>query len=732
MLGYLGNDRLKNIVSYNNDLAELRELVNLDNVLLNLHSQYLLTLQHDPAQPEIVAMHDHEEHFHYDIIHNFEKELTTRIAEFVAHPAAIPFLADSEEFQARVTTYLTSLNHGLGLFKAVRYQQANLNLLENMNPQLRDALKATGDFRDQLSQLAYASQMEADAFANRQTNLMVIFGVLFLLIIAILSWYITRAIRGGINDTVRAVTNVAETMDFSIQLKPRKDELNQISTALNSMLSSLRLGIAESNRVVGSIANGQFDQRIKADMKGDLLLLKDGVNASAESVAFMMNELTKVMEALDNGQLNTKMDESVPEGFKNKVEGALSTINLIIEDINHVMSKMEQGKFQHRVTAEARGSLLSLKERVNSSLQSLEDAINEITQVSLSQAKGDLTQTIKGTYHGELRVLKDAVNTSVSRLDAIVSVAVEAAHVVRMNSTEVSQGALDLSQRVQEQAAALEQTSSTMEQMSSAVKNNTENAEFATDIARGVQQSTSQGNQVMEQTIEAMTAIQESSHKIADIVTLIDGIAFQTNLLALNAAVEAARAGDHGRGFAVVAGEVRALAQKSAEAAKDIKHLIDESVTRIDQGTKLATQSGEVFNQVKGAIDEVTSKISEIASASGEQNEGIGQVHQAITSIDSVTQQNAALVEETSAAAESMRDQATSLMEKMSFFKTSGKDSDRVAKYKQDGKKTSAKALPQPSAKPNPSKTSVQPAKVLTEQSAKPAAKKSQEDWSEF
>jgi methyl-accepting chemotaxis protein len=209
-----------------------------------------------------------------------------------------------------------------------------------------------------------------------------------------------------------------------------------------------------------------------------------------------------------------------------------------------------------------------------------------------------------------------------------------------------------------------------MDQMNSTIQHNTANTQHASDIAKGVQVKAQQGSKVMSQTIQAMQSIQESSHKIADIVSLIDGIAFQTNLLALNAAVEAARAGEHGRGFAVVAGEVRALAQKSADAAKDIKKLITESVGRIDQGTKLADESGSVLKEITGSIDEVTNMIAQVAKATEEQAAGIHQVHQAITNIDRVTQQNAALVEQTAAASESMRDQANNLSREMGFFKT--------------------------------------------------------------
>jgi methyl-accepting chemotaxis protein len=211
-----------------------------------------------------------------------------------------------------------------------------------------------------------------------------------------------------------------------------------------------------------------------------------------------------------------------------------------------------------------------------------------------------------------------------------------------------------------------------MHEMAAAVQTNTVNAKQVATLAYDVQRQVGEGVGVMQKTISALQTISASSAKIADIVTIIDGIAFQTNLLALNAAVEAARAGEHGRGFAVVAGEVRALAQKSAEASKDIKHLITDSVHRIEVGTQLADKSGDMLSGITGAIEQVTSMVKDIASASSEQSQGIEQVHRSIADIDKVTQENAALVEETSAAAESLSTEAHHLKENMTFFKTKG------------------------------------------------------------
>ena len=339
-----------------------------------------------------------------------------------------------------------------------------------------------------------------------------------------------------------------------------------------------------------------------------------------------------------------------------------------INDITRVLKHIEEGDFNYRVDVFP-GDLEELGHAINSTMKTLAGVMSSISEVMLAQASGDLTKDLPpGVFKGQVHDMKNAINFSTSKIKEVVSLAVEVSSTVSQAAEEVSQGSLDLSGRVQNQAAALEQTSATMEQMNAQLQSSSSNAQEASEISNLVKQKASKGVGIMQQNIQAMSAIEESSHKIADIVSLIDGIAFQTNLLALNAAVEAARAGDHGRGFAVVAGEVRSLAQKSAEAAKDIKTLIDETVSRVTQGSSLATESGEMLNEINDSIDSVTNMITQIAGASKEQAEGVHQVHLAISQIDSVTQQNAALVEETSAAADNLKQQANILQKEMSYF----------------------------------------------------------------
>lgn len=312
----------------------------------------------------------------------------------------------------------------------------------------------------------------------------------------------------------------------------------------------------------------------------------------------------------------------------------------------------------------------------------LERAIDESASVLNAIASGDLSRRVSGEYEGRLMSLASAVNTTSEKLAVVVSDVVSVTQVVSVDAQQVASGSKELSASVFQQAQALEQASSVMRRMNLLAKENTEQAQQAASKADQVRLQANEGSRVMSQTIEAMSAIRASSHKINDIVSLIDSIAFQTNLLALNAAVEAARAGEHGRGFAVVASEVRALAGKSADAARDIKTLITDSVTRIEVGTELADRSGEVLNQIASAVDDVTTIMKSLADASVEQAKGIDEVTHSVELIEKVTSTNANIVAETTQSATSMQDQVETLQQSMSFFKVNESGFARVPRLK--------------------------------------------------
>ncbi|MFP1871225.1 methyl-accepting chemotaxis protein [Lonsdalea quercina] len=295
--------------------------------------------------------------------------------------------------------------------------------------------------------------------------------------------------------------------------------------------------------------------------------------------------------------------------------------------------------------------------------------LNKIVENIRYMAKGDLTHRLEFQGTNEMGILADSLRHMQSEFISTVSAVRQGAEAIYTGSSEISAGNNDLSSRTEQQAASLEETAASMEQLTATVKQNAENARQASQLALSASETAQKGGQVVDNVVKTMHDIAGSSQKISDITSVIDGIAFQTNILALNAAVEAARAGEQGRGFAVVAGEVRNLAQRSAQAAKEIKTLIDDSVGRVDEGSKLVETAGETMGEIVGAVTRVTDIMSEIASASDEQSKGIDQVGQAVTEMDRVTQQNAALVEESASAAVALEEQVRGLNHSVSLFR---------------------------------------------------------------
>jgi methyl-accepting chemotaxis protein len=292
-------------------------------------------------------------------------------------------------------------------------------------------------------------------------------------------------------------------------------------------------------------------------------------------------------------------------------------------------------------------------------------------QAAENIADGDLTHPIVAAGNDETGQLLQALAAMQSRLASIVGNVRHSAEGVATASAEIASGNNDLSARTEQQASALEETAASMEELGSTVRQNADNARQANQLAMSASTVAKQGGDVVGQVVETMKGINDSSKKIADIISVIDGIAFQTNILALNAAVEAARAGEQGRGFAVVAGEVRSLAQRSAEAAKEIKGLIGTSVERVERGTALVDKAGATMTEVVSAIRRVTDIMGEISAASSEQSSGVSQVGEAITQMDQATQQNAALVEQSAAAADSLKTQAGQLVDAVAVFRLS-------------------------------------------------------------
>ncbi|MBR9728068.1 methyl-accepting chemotaxis protein [Shewanella intestini] len=340
-------------------------------------------------------------------------------------------------------------------------------------------------------------------------------------------------------------------------------------------------------------------------------------------------------------------------------------------EVNRLVAAANRGDLSDRLSLDNKeGFFLTLSQGLNRLLTVSDTMISDVVELFDGLAKGDLGCSLSGEYEGQFDKLQRDANATVSRLTQVLSEIRETANTVTVNAEEITQGNVDLSQRTEEQAASLEETAASMEQMTSTVKQSENNAALANQLAQEACSKAELGGKVVKQAVSAMDEITQSSKRIADIISVIDEIAFQTNLLALNAAVEAARAGEQGRGFAVVAGEVRNLAQRSAGAAKEIKALINDSVDKVTDGTTLVNQSGDTLKDIMSSVSKVAEMISHISIAAQQQSVGILEVNKSVSQMDLMTQQNAALVEQISAAGDTMTEQAHNMKQKLNFFNT--------------------------------------------------------------
>jgi methyl-accepting chemotaxis protein len=371
------------------------------------------------------------------------------------------------------------------------------------------------------------------------------------------------------------------------------------------------------------------------------------------------------------GNLGRRISLDGKKGFFRTLSTGLndlvSNIDDVVVDVQRIVADVNGGDLSRRIELEGKsGLLVKLGTGINQLTDNVAGVVDEVRTLVDAANDGDLTRRIATEGQSGLMVrVGSGINQLTESMAQVVGRVKAAASEVSRGADEISFGATNLSQRTEEQATSLEETASSMEQMTSTVKQNADNASQAEKLAAAARHHAEAGGAVVADAVRAMTGINESSRRIADIIGVIDELAFQTNLLALNAAVEAARAGEQGRGFAVVAGEVRNLAGRSATAAKEIKTLIHDSAERVEEGSKLVTQSGSTLDQIVQSVKKVSDIVAEIAAASNEQSAGIEQVNKAVMQIDQLTQQNAALVEQTSAAAQSMADQARVLNESM-------------------------------------------------------------------
>jgi len=489
--------------------------------------------------------------------------------------------------------------------------------------------------------------------------------------------WITRALMkqlGGEPDYAAAMALAVANGDLSHSIRTRDGDTTSLLASFKVMQEGLKQLVGEINAIVQAAARGDFSRRLDLSSKqGFGREIGAGVNRLVETTEVGLKDVTRVAQALGAGDLSQTITRDYPGLFgetKDGVNGTVKALTAMVEEIRHIVEAANRGDFSSRLDlAGKQGFARDIAHLLNQLADTIEVGLKDIMRVAQALSEGDLSQTITRDYPGLFGETKAGVNTTVANLRDLVFRIREAVDTINTAASEIATGNQDLSRRTEEQASSLEETASSMEELTSTVKQNADNARQANQLAIAASEVAVKGGAAVESSVQTMAAISESSKKIADIIGVIDGIAFQTNILALNAAVEAARAGEQGRGFAVVAGEVRNLAQRSASAAKEIKALITDSVSRVESGTEQVNEAGRRMTEIVASINRVARLIAEISAASDEQSSGIEQVNQAITQMDEVTQQNAALVEEAAAAAESLEDQARTLAEVVAVFR---------------------------------------------------------------
>jgi len=556
-----------------------------------------------------------------------------------------------------------------------KWNMANYLLGKEAAPQANKALKLLAGMVKNQNHLV---ETDAQLLKEGSTNLKIISLVatlIALIIGSLVAWIITKMIVSPLTEAL-AVSKRISAGDLSSDIKVTStDETGQLLQGMKEMQDKLtQLIEVDVQELADNGRQGDLTQRIDlAGKQGFYKTLSTSVNDLVEVSDSVVNDTVRVFSALARGDLSetiTKQYQGAFNQLKQDANGTNQKIKQVIEgDIQAIIDAALVGDLSRRIDLQGKeGFFRELSSGINELLNTLGNVFEEVANVMGTIAKGDMTKAMSGDYKGQFAVVKSDINATRDNLEDIISKLRDSAVQINTSSEEITAGNTSLSNRTEQQASALEETASSMEELTSTVRNNSDNAQQANKLATTAQKTAEHGGEVVGNAVKAMDEINAASNKIAEIIGVIDEIAFQTNLLALNASVEAARAGEQGRGFAVVATEVRNLAGRSATAAKEIKSLIQDSVEKVKAGADLVNESGETLDEIVIGVKKVGDIVSEIAAASIEQSLGIDQVNQAVTSMDELTQQNAALAEETSAASASMTDKASEMNNMMNFF----------------------------------------------------------------
>lgn len=554
---------------------------------------------------------------------------------------------------------------------------AMLQGADSLFSEVKTRLDQLTELENKLAQNQYS---EAQAQSSRfQRHALVLIVVAIVASLAISRWTLRRILRdlGGEPELARQVSRRIASGDLTGNIEAAAGDTDSVLAAMQEMQNALGRILGDAQRVTAAGMVGDFSQRVPtAGLAGFGLELATNLNQLLQTTESSINDVRRVMMAVADGDLSQTITQNYSGAFgelQRSVNISVTNLAELLAELRDVTAAANDGFLDRRLATTGRvGYQLELAEQVNALVATCNEVLSTLSHGLHDLAGGNLQPRLDFRASGMFGEARDDFNRSLDKLEQILGGIRSVSDVIANAAKEIAAGNLDLSTRTEHSANSLEKTASSMEAQTTEIQRTAENARSASDLAKSAAAVAVQGGQMVDQVVANMGSIAESSMRIREIIGVIDGIAFQTNILALNAAVEAARAGEQGRGFAVVATEVRNLAKRSADAAKEIKNLIQDSVNQVHAGHKLVEQTGETMVNMVSSVQKVTDVISEIASSSQEQSAGIEQVNHAIALMERGLQENSALVEQASAAAYSLEEQANMLAQIVGSFQLSG------------------------------------------------------------
>ncbi|NQZ33090.1 MAG: HAMP domain-containing protein [Oceanospirillaceae bacterium] len=640
--------------------GKLRSSVHQIEALLSNHLAQQLTI-------DMLMLRRHEKDFMLRSDAAYLKEFDTRVSQFKSDTHLSSLSREVKNTLLNVLeTYVTNFHM---LVEA--YQTKGLSENLGLRLQMRDAVH---DVESQINTLEEHISATISALSARNTFITTTISLVLMVLILFFLLYVSRSITIPIISLRRSLLNIANTGKLGDRIEGMpNNEIGQVGDSINQLLSVQKSTLQEVTKVVTALADGNFNARIETRAQGDFADLKKAVNRSCDNIEKGMNSILQVLDSLQQGDFKNSADLTGLEGsFLTSAQSANNTMKLLdaaITNISSVMSSATKGDFSQRVSVEVSGDLDQLKLNINLSMQTIEAAVIEIVRVSTEMSQGQLKQVISNDFEGQLALILNAISTTLDNLQQTVGNVHNMADKVQNGARDIAVRGKTLDKQIANQVSALSSTADTMQLLTLRVEENVQSAQHAKKIVTNSLKQATEGLNIVESAINSMLIMKKSSDKISEIINVINNISFQTSILALNATVEAARAQDGGKGFAVVAKEVGILANKTSQAAKDVKHLITDSSLKILSSSQLVKNTGTSLDNIYTALKEANNAVTDISDASTEQFDKIRSVQLSISQLEKLSNQNASLVNETAHSSAQLDDKALQLTQLMEYFK---------------------------------------------------------------